>query len=95
MGKRKPRGEPVLSLSASADSTSAGQKAVLQTMPEPIIITLDDVPEFQEEARQKQQASQANVYLQVFMIGGLIFRWFKGRNKGKKPTKPRTPPSNN
>lgn len=89
---RKPRGEPVLSLSASADSTTPGQKAVLASPP-PEPITIDDVPEFQEEMRQRKQASQMQLALQVIMIGTLVYRWFKGRNT-PKPKKPRTPPSN-
>ena len=90
---RKVRGEPVLSLSASADSTTPGQKAVLPSPP-PAPITADDVPEFQEQTRQQKQANQMQVALQVIMIGNLIFHWFRGRNK-PKPKKPRTPPSNN
>ena len=95
MGRKKARGEPVLSLSASADSTTPGQKAVYSTKPPELPpITIDDVPEFQEEMRQRQQASQMQMAIQVVMIGTLVFRWFKGRNK-PKPKKPRTPPSNN
>jgi hypothetical protein len=94
MGK-KPRGPPVLSLSAAADSSSPGQKAVLATSLPVSVLTIDDVPEFQEEMRQRKQATQMQGALQVIMIGTLIFRWFRGRNNSSKPKKPRTPPSNN
>ena len=94
MGRKKARGEPVLSLSASADSTTPGQKAVMATEVTIDAVTIDDVPEFQEQKRQQQQATQMQMAIQWVMIGTLVFRWFKGRNK-PKPKKPRTPPSNN
>lgn len=92
MGK-KPRGPPVLTLSASADSSSPGQRSAKLIPPAPKAVTIDDVPEFQEQTRQNALASQAQLYLQVAMVVTLVYRWFKGRNK-PKPKKPRTPPTN-
>jgi len=91
---RKPRGPPVYSVSASADSVSPNQTAKLITTPEPVTITIDDVPEFAEQAKQQKQASQMQMYMQVFMVCGLVVSWWRGRNKGKKPKGPRTPPTN-
>jgi hypothetical protein len=91
---KKPRGPPVYTVSASADSLSPGQTARLDTTPEPITITIDDIPEFAEEARQKKQAGKMQMYVQVFMVCGLVVNWFRNRNKGKKPKGPRTPPTN-
>ena len=85
---RRPKGDPVLSLSASADSTTPGPTAQLQPPPP---VNLEDVPEFQDELRRQRQASQAQLVLQVVMVTTLIVRWFRGRNK-PKPKPPRTPP---
>ena len=90
MGKT-PKGPPVLSLSASAESTSAGQTARLPS-PAPPPVTLEDVPEFQDEARRNKQASQFQFYIQIAMVGAMLVRWFRGRNK-PKPKAPRPPPT--
>jgi len=87
---RRPKGDPVLSLSASADSTTPGQTAKLHP-PRPAPVNLEDVPEFQDELRRQRQASQAQLVIQVVMVTTLIVRWFRGRNK-PKPKPPRTPP---
>ena len=86
---RRPKGDPVLSLSASADSTTPGQTAKLHP-PRPAPVNLEDVPEFQDELRRQRQASQAQLVLQVVMVTTLIVRWFRGRNKPKP--KPRGRP---
>ena len=41
----------------------------------------------------RTQANTAQLILQAFVIGSLLVRWFRDRNKGRKPKKPRTPPS--
>lgn len=51
------------------------------------------IDEFQDELRRQKQANTAQLILQAFVIGSLIVRWFRDRNKGRKPKKPRTPPS--
>jgi hypothetical protein len=91
MGK-EPKGPPVLSLSASADATTPGQTAKLASPPPPPV-TVEDIEEFQDELRRQKQANNAQLILQAFVIGGLIFRWFRDRRKGRKPKAPRTPPS--
>lgn len=89
---KRPKGPPVLSLSASADATTPGQSAKLASPPPPPV-TFEDIDEFQDELRRQKQANTAQLILQAFVIGSLIVRWFRDRNKGRKPKKPRTPPS--
>ena len=86
MGKR-PKRDPVLSLSASSDATTPGQTAKL-IPPRPSALNLEDVPEFQDEQRRQKQASQAQFVLQLVIVGTLIVRWFRGRNT-PKPKPPR------
>ena len=86
MGK-KPKRDPVLSLSASADATTPGQTAKLYP-PQPAAVNLEDLEEFQDEQRRQKQASQAQFVLQLVIVGTLIVRWFRGRNK-PKPKPPR------
>jgi hypothetical protein len=89
---RKPKGPPVLSLHASADASSPGQRAQLQP-PRPSPVNLEDVPEFADEIRRREQASRFQILVQAVMVGTLLYRWFKNRNKGNKPKPPRDPPS--
>ena len=58
-----------------------------------VVERVEDIDEFQDELRRQKQANTAQLILQAFVIGSLIVRWFRDRNKGRKPKKPRTPPS--
>tara|TARA_B110000977_G_scaffold201375_1_gene295658 strand:+ start:4594 stop:4872 length:279 start_codon:yes stop_codon:yes gene_type:complete len=87
MGKSKPR-EPVLTLTASASSTTPGQTAKL-VPPRPAAVNLEDLDEYANEQRRQKQASQAQFVLQLVIIGTLIVRWWRGRDKGAKPKPPR------
>lgn len=84
---RRPKRDPVLSLSASADATTPGQTAKLYP-PRPAAVNLEDLEEFQDEQRRQKQASQAQFVLQLVIFGTLIVRWFRGRKK-PKPKPPR------
>jgi len=44
------------------------------------------------EATTKGYSALTRVMVRT-VIGGLIFRWFRDRRKGRKPKAPRTPPS--
>ena len=56
-------------------------------------MNLEDVPEFADEIRRREQASRFQILVQAVMVGTLLYRWFKNRNKGNKPKPPRDPPS--